>query len=164
MAAKKTETKPRRRSMTIERAKEFLKKHAPTRARRRSSAMTTRKGFFGLSTLGPHGDVGQLATWGIGGAVVLASYFTFPSWLSPLGVALFLYGWWRGNAQIKSVGALLVVVQFVQSLGVVKVASEKLAEIKAKGLKGALSSGSEGAGAGGAPTPEQVAAAAAKGK
>lgn len=155
----------KRRPLTLERAKAFLKKNAPVPKRRHpGTGMTTSaKGFLGVPQLGgQHGDLLKVGAWGIGGAILLASFFVFPAWLSPLGVALFLYGWWRGNGQVKAAGALLIGVQFVQALGVVQVATQKFAEIKEKGLFAALKSAPDATPPGTVPTPEQVAAAQAR--
>lgn len=162
-------TAPKRKPLTLERAKAFLKKNAPPKRRHApGTGMQVSKGLFGVPSLGgQHGDLVKVGAWGIGGAILLASFFVFPVWLSPLGVALFLYGWWRGNGQVKATGALLMGVQLVQALGIVQVATEKVAQIKKEGLFKALASGTttapeNAANPGGAPTPEQVAAARAR--
>jgi hypothetical protein len=159
MPAAKTATK--RKPLTLERAKAFIKSHAPPKHHKRPGTSMTSgaKGLFGIPPIG-NTTITTAAAWGIGGAIFLASMFVFPAWLSSLGVALYLYGWWRGNAQMKSTGALLIVVNFVNALGIVETATNKLAEIKREGFFKALSSGDSTGGAGEVPlTPEQIAAA-----
>ena len=162
MAEKKKTT---RKPLTLERAKAFIAKQKalmPRKHHPRGGGMTTSaRGLFGIAPIG-NTTITTAAAWGIGGAIFLASLFVFPAWLSSLGVALYLYGWWRGNAQMKSTGALLIVVNFVNALGIVETATNKLAEIKREGFFKALSSGNPG-GPGDVPlTDEQIAAAKAR--
>jgi hypothetical protein len=144
----------KRRPLTVERVKAFMKSHAGEFRRKPSTAIARGGGGAGILGVpqtigGAGGGLLQVGVWGLGGAVLLASMFVFPAWLSPLGVALFLYGWWRKNPTIKGVGLLLIGVQIAQATGVVDVASQKIAEIKKEGLFKALEKGTGGGGGGG---------------
>jgi len=94
------------------------------------------KGWFGLPRASAIGNVSlfEAGSVAILGGVTLGSLFSLPAWLSPIGAALWLYGMWRGNAILKSLGLLLVGLGLVTVLGIPAAISAKIQEAKAKGL------------------------------
>lgn len=89
--------------------------------------------FFGAKQLG---NVSLLEAGAIAliGGVSLGALFTLPVWLSPIGLALFLYGMWRKNPLLKAIGLLLVGMGIVTIMGIPSAISAKIQEAKAKGL------------------------------
>lgn len=123
--------------------------------------MARARGILGTPTHlgGAGGGLVEVGAYGILGALLLGSFFVFPAWLSPLGVALFVYGWWRGNATVKALGVLMIGVQIVQALGVVDAAANKIAQIRKEGVFKALGSKSGVAASPATASPGQAIAA-----
>lgn len=133
MAAKISETA--RSTIAIMRARARLgaaKKPAKKGTRRRSSG-GGRSGFFGTGALGNVSlfEAGSIAVLG---GVTLGSVLRLPAWLSPIGAALWLYGMWRGNAVLKSLGLLLVALGVVDVLGIPAAIASRVKDAQAKGV------------------------------
>ena len=122
-----------------------------TRARRRARAnprIYRRRGRGQAVIPGEWGTAIAGGAVALLGGLTLSRFFTgLPRWLSPSGVALWLWGWWRGIPLFRWAGLFLIALSVAEWLGI----SSGLAQ----GINNALSRMGMAAGAagGGAGTP-----------
>ena len=93
-------------------------------------------------------EVGAIMTVG---AVILGKLCKLPGWLSPVGAALWLWGWWKGNAAIRTLGLLMIGVGFVQLLGIPAAVGQSIDQAQRQGLLGGMFGGMFGGGTTPAP-------------
>lgn len=74
--------------------------------------------------------VGAIITFG---GVILAKLCKLPGWLSPVGAALWLYGWWKGNAFLRSLGLLYIGTGLAAIMGIPDAVSQSMDKLKAQG-------------------------------
>lgn len=68
------------------------------------------------------------------GGVILSKLCKLPYWLSPVGAALWLVGWWKNNAFLRTLGLLYIGTGLGTVMGLPDQASKKLDEAaKAEG-------------------------------
>ena len=109
--------------------------------RRRSGA--GRGGFLKTVQLGTGGGLFEMGGTAILGGVALSRFFKLPVWLSPIGAALYLYGWYKGNAMIKTLAIFIIGLGLAETLGLPTFVGQKVDEIRAKGIFGALGTGTQ---------------------
>lgn len=127
--------------LTVDRARSFLRSHAPKR-RRSSGGGGGGTGLMKTTSFGGHSlfEIGSVAIFG---GVAIGKFFKLPKWLSPIAAVLILYGWWKKNAVIKSLGILLAGLALVDVLGLPAVIGEKVDQIRSEGIFGMLKSNAE---------------------
>jgi len=100
------------------------KKAARVRSRARSRARSMprrRRGRGGRGSIVPHEMGSVIAGGGVAllGGLAISRFFTgLPKWLSPAGVALWMYGWWRGIAIFRWAGLLFIALAVAEWLGI----------------------------------------------
>lgn len=105
--------------------------------RRRHGGGGVRHMFGGLVPTslggGKGGGVLEVAGIGVVGAVVLANLLSLPWWMSPLGAAVFIWGWWQKNNIVRALGIFLLALGLMDALGVTKAISSGVSNAMAKG-------------------------------
>lgn len=100
--------------------------------------------------------IGTIITFG---GVILAKLCKLPAWLSPVGAALWLFGWYRNNAFLRSLGLLYIGTGLAAVMGLPDAAGKAIDKAKAEGVLGGLLGGAQGVsdtGGGGGGSRSQV--------
>ena len=111
------------------------KKGKAAKGKSKKSGGGKRGGWMGGSKVGATSlfEVGAIMTVG---AVILGKLCNLPGWLSPVGAALWLWGWWKGNAELRKLGILMIGTGFVSMLGIPAAVGEKVDEAQKQGMFG----------------------------
>lgn len=140
---RRSSPRPRRRN----RARSIMRRIG-RRARR---GYRKAKGVVGM--LGGDSHIGGTSLWEVAavgtlGTVAVGALLkkSLPAWMPPLGIALWLYGWWTGNAILRTFGLLLIAIGFMNLLGIPKAVADGIQKIKKDGLGGLFkkTSGADG--------------------
>lgn len=99
------------------------KRRASKGGARRSSGVRRRSG--GTASMGGISlfFVGAIILFG---GVLLSKLCKLPYWLSPVGAALWLVGWYKGNAFLRTLGLLYIGTGIGNVMGLPETASKKL--------------------------------------